>query len=513
MTTISQLLLTFLLNACWQIALVTAIAAICARLLRGASARYKHLLWVAAFFLSFGLPIFTCSALLRDSFFPKQPVPQTADNQTIVRQANLPLEIPPDLSETNAKASLFLIPIERSFALVLLIAYLLFVLYRGAKLLRAWQRTKVIAESAYQTAFSDDIQTAIEKCQTVVGIEKASVLFSASIPVPITMGNRRPLIILPEQLLKETDVNVLTSAIGHELVHVRRRDYLFNIIYEFIFLPLSFHPAATLVKRRINQTRELCCDEIVAERLLKAEVYARSLVKLAGSASNLSRLAPTTTLGIMDAENLEIRIMSLLKKSELNLHKKSLLIISGLLLIVVPCMMAAIFTFRIGINNVSAQQNENPTLTQHREEEERIVKLKKEIEERRINGGDTRELEDRLKRALEEHQNQDGGKIDARKPDEEKMIGPTLAKEEKEERLEQAQFAKEAKISMEQAIQIATNSQPGAVIESKLARTPNEVVYVILILDKDAAEEGNSTKIIISALDGQVITINRISIK
>ena len=64
MRAISQLLLTFLLNACWQIALITLAAALCAWLLRGTSARYRHLLWVIALASSFGLPVLTSSRLL-----------------------------------------------------------------------------------------------------------------------------------------------------------------------------------------------------------------------------------------------------------------------------------------------------------------------------------------------------------------------------------------------------------------------------------------------------------------
>ena len=53
MRVISQLLLTFLLNACWQIAFVAAAVALCGRLLRHTAIRYRHLLWVSALVLSF----------------------------------------------------------------------------------------------------------------------------------------------------------------------------------------------------------------------------------------------------------------------------------------------------------------------------------------------------------------------------------------------------------------------------------------------------------------------------
>src|ERR1043166_2195290 len=58
MRTVSQLLLTFLLNAVWQVALIGALASFGAWLLRQ-SARYQHWLWVAALCLSLVVPVVT----------------------------------------------------------------------------------------------------------------------------------------------------------------------------------------------------------------------------------------------------------------------------------------------------------------------------------------------------------------------------------------------------------------------------------------------------------------------
>jgi len=54
----SQLLLTFLLNACWQIALIAALAALGSWLLRNSVARYQHWVWVSALCLAFLVPAF-----------------------------------------------------------------------------------------------------------------------------------------------------------------------------------------------------------------------------------------------------------------------------------------------------------------------------------------------------------------------------------------------------------------------------------------------------------------------
>ena len=100
---------------------------------------------------------------------------------------------------------------------------------------------------------------------------------------PATLGFRNPVLVLPEWLLSQASENELTSTFCHELAHIRRRDFLFNLVYEVFLLPISFHPAAVLIKARIDQTRELACDEIAAESMSTRTQYARSLLRVAQS--------------------------------------------------------------------------------------------------------------------------------------------------------------------------------------------------------------------------------------
>ena len=71
----AQLVLTFLLNASWQIALVVAFAAACDWLLRGTAARYRHGLWIAALGLAFVLPLLGPARLIKTRLSAKpQPI-------------------------------------------------------------------------------------------------------------------------------------------------------------------------------------------------------------------------------------------------------------------------------------------------------------------------------------------------------------------------------------------------------------------------------------------------------
>jgi len=217
-----------------------------------------------------------------------------------------------------------------------------------------WRRVRSLKRSARLIDFPEPILTTVRESQTALGVRRVRVLCSTSIPAPVAVGSLDPMIILPEQLLRETDRGVLTAAIGHELIHIKRRDYLLNLIYELISLPLSFHPAPALVKRRIRETREISCDELVTEKLLDAAVYARSLVHLAGSAVNLSRPGATITVGIGDADILEERVMTILRRPKINTRRRNLLLVAAALVFVVPCVAAAPFALHININSRAA---------------------------------------------------------------------------------------------------------------------------------------------------------------
>jgi beta-lactamase regulating signal transducer with metallopeptidase domain len=314
MRNIMQAVLSFLLNSVWQIAAVALFAVLGNYLLRSVT-RYRHLVWVASLALSLLLPLISSVAF------------QTFETSAVVTnrdQIREPLAIAPALPELTrvvAKPVTSGFHVSGRLAIALLAIYLLVICYRSVKLFSAALKTRRVKQGATELTPEGSLSQIIERCQREFGVKKVRFLSSPSLPAAATLGTFRPLVILPEELLRAGDDNALAAAIGHELVHISRHDYLLNLIYELIFLPLSFHPAAALIKRRITQTRELRCDELVSERLLHPEVYARSLVRLAGLAMPFTRRAQTMIVGISDADILEVRIMSLLKQKHSNLRR------------------------------------------------------------------------------------------------------------------------------------------------------------------------------------------------
>jgi bla regulator protein blaR1 len=119
---------------------------------------------------------------------------------------------------------------------------------------------------------------------------------------PVVLGVLHPVLVLPGWFVANSSEADLASALCHELAHIRRHDFLLNLVYEFFLLPISFHPAAWLIKKQIEHTRELACDEIAAENLPTRATYARSLLSIAQSmASTASSARSVYALGLFDA--------------------------------------------------------------------------------------------------------------------------------------------------------------------------------------------------------------------
>ncbi|HVQ37107.1 MAG TPA: M56 family metallopeptidase [Pyrinomonadaceae bacterium] len=385
----SQLVLTILLNASWQVAVVTMFAGCCSWLLRETAAWCRHSIWVAALVISLSLPIVSALNASTVSAEPNQTVSRSEVGPDTGRPVTT-LKVVPGEQGTGLSPSFQIgrtqersldqpIRVNRNLAAGLLALYALVFLYRGFKLSRAWWRTRAIMRCTDSGSILPHAVAIIAKCQLAIGVRRVQVVSSASVPVPITAGLFHPLIILPEQLLRDADEEILLSAIGHELVHVARRDYILNLVYELIYLPLSFHPAAALIRRRIRQTRELCCDETVARTLLAPDVYARSLVRLIGTVPLAGRLADTT-IGITDADILEVRIMSLLKTSKFNTRRNILLLVAACLLLAVPSIAAAAFAVQFDIDYLSNQEAQKQDLVV--EASQKLERAREELQQK-----------------------------------------------------------------------------------------------------------------------------------
>ncbi len=107
------------------------------------------------------------------------------------------------------------------------------------------------------------------------------LLSAVSISTPMLIGWFRPVILLPASMLSGFSPEQLELIIAHELAHVRRWDYLVNLMQVVIETVLFYHPVIHWISRDARNSREECCDDLVLSVAHGDPlIYARTLADL-----------------------------------------------------------------------------------------------------------------------------------------------------------------------------------------------------------------------------------------
>lgn len=117
------------------------------------------------------------------------------------------------------------------------------------------------------------------------------LLRSARVEVPMVAGWIRPVVLLPFAAFTQLDPAQLEAILVHELAHVRRHDFLVNLLQACIESLLFYHPAVWWLSSRIREERELCCDDAAVGLCRDPLGYARALTLLEGSRVAAPQLA------------------------------------------------------------------------------------------------------------------------------------------------------------------------------------------------------------------------------
>jgi beta-lactamase regulating signal transducer with metallopeptidase domain len=135
-----------------------------------------------------------------------------------------------------------------------------------------WRRAKA-APAAWQRR--------ARRLAASLGVHPAApLLASRAVDVPMVIGWIRPVILLPAAALAGLGPAALEAVLVHELEHIRRRDYLVNLLQSLAEVLLFYHPAVWWVSRQVRLEREHCCDDAAVTHCGDPLLYARALTSL-----------------------------------------------------------------------------------------------------------------------------------------------------------------------------------------------------------------------------------------
>lgn len=168
-------------------------------------------------------------------------------------------------------------------------------------------------------------QVRLDRLAAQFGLERQVRLrIVANLSSPVTAGWWRPVVLVPASLVTTMPAHLLEALLAHELAHIRRHDYLVNLIQNAIEALLFYHPAVWWLSRRIRAERELIADQLAAGQLGEPRRLALALSELEKLQFSTTRLAQAANGG-----DLMSRIKQLVRPESQSLNWKAALPVIG----------------------------------------------------------------------------------------------------------------------------------------------------------------------------------------
>lgn len=278
-----------LLHSLWQGAVAGLLLLILLWLLSKRSARLRYtvsgfalLLLLASFAITVGhhWPTAEAPAAADTSApflaeLPKIETPSSQNLDTPVESGQPPLfsspvpELPVPFTDRLRRALPWCVGLWAAGVLFFFVRFL-----AGLCVVRRWKKTGAPITGAVWKSRISRLCSALQVSRPV------RVLTSAAVAVPVVVGWMKPVVLLPVGLLSGLSALQLEALLAHELAHIRRHDYLVNLLQSLVETCFFYHPAVWWISAQIRKERENCCDDLAAEVSGGVLGYASALTAL-----------------------------------------------------------------------------------------------------------------------------------------------------------------------------------------------------------------------------------------
>ena len=346
MTTLESIILSYVANALWQLPLLFVAGWLATRVVRLLGVAAEHRVWVGVLLLQCLLPAastLSWGSLHKLLDFSGGPANNNQPHVSVVMGSGIGFASPHLPSWLLA---------------ALVIGYVAVTMWFIARFAWRLRTIRLLRQNATEVALSAEHASYWSRCAGAFKVNGASLCTSSEIHGPITVGVKRKLILLPPEMLAALPATELRTAIAHEFAHMHRHDFLKNMVYELLCLPVCFHPVLSLTRGRLAETREMICDRLAAS-LADQHQYARSLLRLASLLISGTLSRTPHAIGIFDATAFERRVMRLTGKPA---HSSVLLRFAtvGVCVAFSVLVCASILAFGVHVDALAASQGQSP---------------------------------------------------------------------------------------------------------------------------------------------------------
>ncbi|MEZ6060794.1 MAG: M56 family metallopeptidase [Planctomycetaceae bacterium] len=295
-----------LVHSLWQFAAIAVVAGIALRLLNRQSAAGRYLTLLSAMVLMMAAPIATWFVIPEAEFVASVEIPISPSEsqapplsvedgavftsppysgaspeftepepaaQPAVSASPIPLA-PTSQPSWHERAARVLEPWLNIIVAVWCCGVLLF----SIRPVWSWLNVRRL-RTAGTSPVSESVQQALHRVAERLQVNRrVNVLASSLVTSPIVVGCFRSVVLLPASFLANIPASQLEAILAHELAHVRRYDYLVNLLQTLAETLFFYHPAVWWLSSRIREERENCCDDLVVAALGNKVEYGRALL-------------------------------------------------------------------------------------------------------------------------------------------------------------------------------------------------------------------------------------------
>lgn len=349
-----------LLHFIWQAAAVALLLGILLAVLRKSSANLRYIIACTALGLIVLLPIVTMqlvpvsvpqtTADIKPS--PASVIVPVQPNEEALLARAIEYEEPTQLESVNSAplASWKQRAVERlELALPYIVsAWLLGVFGLSLWHLGGWAQLQRLRKKMIRQV-DDSLCVKLRRLSERLRVKRAVQLVeSALVQVPTVVGWLRPVILLPASALTGLTTEQLEALLAHELAHIRRCDYLVNILQTIVETLGFYHPAVWWISQRIRVERENCCDDLAVSISGDLVCYARALTSMEEIRAGRNKLAVAAASG-----DLFGRIRRLVAKESSNSNQ------AGWIPAVITIMLIAIIAIPTTLALTGQSENKN----------------------------------------------------------------------------------------------------------------------------------------------------------
>jgi beta-lactamase regulating signal transducer with metallopeptidase domain len=266
-----------LLHLVWQGALVATLLAAALALTQGRSGNLRYALSCLALGVLLALGAVTAARTYRAS--ASQPASVSAAASTSALTPGLAFaHAPSTVARPNRIQAL--VRTANGVLPRIVFFWLAGVLIFSLRLMVEWLRVRRLARNGAAPA-PEPWPSVARRLGVALGIRRiVRVLESAAVEIPSVVGFWRPAILIPASTMTGLTAIQLEMILAHELAHVRRHDFLVNLLQAMVETLLFYHPAVWWISRQIRIEREICCDDLAIATCGDRLEYARALVQL-----------------------------------------------------------------------------------------------------------------------------------------------------------------------------------------------------------------------------------------